>query len=296
MDNCTVAAVVVTYNRKYLLRENLQALQAQTRKPDKIIVVDNASTDGTDKMIEGEFGSDKNIYHLRLPQNIGGAGGFYEGIKRAYQEGYEWIWLMDDDTIPAVDALEKLLLAHNRLKSQGLSVRLLASRVNWVDGTVHPMNMPTINTKNFDLMFLLTENGCLPVRNVSFVSMMMHRDLVSKYGLPVKSYFIWNDDVEYTARITKNEPGVLVLESVVVHKTKSKHTPVISSSPDRFYFEVRNKIWMLNKSQAWNVDEKVKLGVHLFVSVIRYLKMHGLKGGLYVFRGFRDGILKSPQE
>lgn len=246
-------------------------------------------------MIEEEFGNDKNIYYLRLPQNIGGAGGFYEGIKHAYQEGYEWIWLMDDDTIPAVDALEKLLLAHNRLKSQGLSVRLLASRVNWVDGTVHPMNMPTINTKNFDLMFLLTENGCLPVRNVSFVSMMMHRDLVSKYGLPIKSYFIWNDDVEYTARITKNEPGVLVLESVVVHKTKSKHTPVISSSPDRFYFEVRNKIWMITKSEAWEVEERLKICIRLLVNIIRYIKVNGICCCVYILKGVWHGFINKPK-
>lgn len=294
MDNCTVAAVVVTYNRKYLLRENLQALQAQTRKPDKIIVVDNASTDGTDSMINVEF-SNADVDYLRLPQNVGGAGGFHEGIKYAYERGYEWIWLMDDDTIPEVDALEKLLLAHNRLKSKGVCVRLLGSRVNWIDGSVHPMNMPSyINVKSHDLMILLIENKCLPVRNVSFVSMMMHRDLVSKYGLPVKSYFIWNDDVEYTARITRNESGVIVLDSIVVHKTKSKYVPITTSSPERFYFEVRNKIWMIKKSEAWETREKVKLCINLAFNVIRFLKINSLRGSIHIFRGLWDGILKKP--
>lgn len=87
-----VAAVVVTYNRKELLRECLQALLNQTRPLDEIIVVDNASTDGTDQMIPEEF---PQITHVRLPENIGGAGGFHEGMKLAYEKGHDWIWVMD---------------------------------------------------------------------------------------------------------------------------------------------------------------------------------------------------------
>ena len=157
------------------------------------------------------------------------------------------------------------------------------------------MNMPSyINVKSHDLMILLIENKCLPVRNVSFVSMMMHRDLVSKYGLPVKSYFIWNDDVEYTARITRNESGVIVLDSIVVHKTKSKYVPITTSSPERFYFEVRNKIWMIKKSEAWETREKVKLCINLAFNVIRFLKINSLRGSIHIFRGLWDGILKKP--
>ena len=101
-----VCAVIVTYNRKALLKECLEAVLAQTRPPDHVLVVDNASTDGTAEMLREEF---PQVEVLRLPENQGGAGGFHEGMKRAYEEGFDWLWLMDDDTIPRPEALEALL-------------------------------------------------------------------------------------------------------------------------------------------------------------------------------------------
>ena len=79
--NTRVCAVVVTYNRRVLLRECLLSLESQTRRPDAILVVDNCSTDATEAMLAEEFG---HLSHLRLPVNGGGAGGFHEGMKWAY--------------------------------------------------------------------------------------------------------------------------------------------------------------------------------------------------------------------
>src|SRR3954447_15177950 len=101
-----VCAVVVTYNRVELLRECLTALEAQTRPLDRILVIDNKSTDGTAEMVRSEH---PGVELVELPENRGGAGGFYEGTRRAYDDGYDWLWLMDDDTIPNATALEKLL-------------------------------------------------------------------------------------------------------------------------------------------------------------------------------------------
>ena len=46
---------------------------------------------------------------ITLPENMGGAGGFHEGIKYAFEQGFDYIWLMDDDGVPAADCLDKLL-------------------------------------------------------------------------------------------------------------------------------------------------------------------------------------------
>jgi GT2 family glycosyltransferase len=89
-----VCAVVVTYNRRDLLRECLVSLQAQTHVPDTILVVNNASTDGTAQMLSAEFAQ---LEVLTLAENVGGAGGFHAGMKWAYEQGYDWLWLMDDD-------------------------------------------------------------------------------------------------------------------------------------------------------------------------------------------------------
>jgi GT2 family glycosyltransferase len=100
-----VWAVVVTYNRRALLEQCLDALRAQTRPPDRILVVDNASTDGTAEWVRGQ----DDVVALLLDENVGGAGGFHAGMRLAHAGGADWLWLMDDDTIPRPDALERLL-------------------------------------------------------------------------------------------------------------------------------------------------------------------------------------------
>src|SRR5437588_9567672 len=99
MDVCTV---VVTYNRSALPSHCLAALRTQTHPIDRIIVVDNASTDDTPDVL-------RDCEHVRLDANAGSAGGFAAGLEAAWRTGCGWIWLMDDDVQPAADALELLL-------------------------------------------------------------------------------------------------------------------------------------------------------------------------------------------
>ena len=137
-----IAAVVVTYNRKQLLSECLGALLNQTKKLDSVIVIDNASTDGTRELFtdNGLFNL-PDIDYCPMENNLGGAGGFYEGIKRAYTQGYDWIWIMDDDTIPQEKALEEFLLAEERIEGK---ISFLASAVYGINH--EPMNVPNIET------------------------------------------------------------------------------------------------------------------------------------------------------
>ena len=105
----TISAIVVTYNRKELLKECLDSLLNQTLPLDLIIIIDNNSTDGTPEFLEErDYLKNGKINYVRLSENTGGAGGFCEGMKRGYNKGFSWLWLMDDDVKPANDCLEKL--------------------------------------------------------------------------------------------------------------------------------------------------------------------------------------------
>jgi len=98
---------VPTYNRKDLLAVCLEALLRQTRPLDEVLVVDNASSDGTAEMVTEKFGS--RVTYLRLPENAGSSGGFYRGMEWAFERGHDWIWCMDNDAAPDDDCLQKLL-------------------------------------------------------------------------------------------------------------------------------------------------------------------------------------------
>ena len=112
-----ITAVIVTYNRVELLRKSVAHLLAQSRKPDSILIVDNASSDETEAFCCELMKERKEIEYLRLLENTGGAGGFYTGIKVAIKRGADYIWGMDDDAFAQREALEKIvtLLDSNRV-------------------------------------------------------------------------------------------------------------------------------------------------------------------------------------
>ena len=107
----SVAVVVVTYNRGALLMRMLGGLAALERQPDAVIVVDNASTDHTQTVLDGARDAHPHLplEVIRTEQNLGGAGGFHLGMRTAYEQSYDRIWLMDDDVVPAPDCLGVLM-------------------------------------------------------------------------------------------------------------------------------------------------------------------------------------------
>ncbi len=288
----STCAVVVTYNRKEILRQCLTALRAQTHPPSRTLVVDNASTDGTLDLVRNEF---PEVELLALPENVGGAGGFHEGLKAAHGGGEEWAWLMDDDTIPTPDALANLLAVPDALDGLPERPLLLSSRVLWRDGRLHPMNEPSFKREPPDHFIDSAEHGLLPLRMATFVSLLVHRDAVDRFGLPLKHYFIWSDDIEYTARVLRAGPlGYFVPDSVVEHRTKTAHTAVTESG-GRFYFHVRNSLYMVGSS-AWNAREKLSLVWATAYTTQAYLRANRFRREnlAIVLRGLRDGLRRQP--
>jgi len=280
-----VCAIVVTHNRKELLRECLAALAAQTRPADRVVVVDNASTDGTGDLIRADYA---HVELVTLATNEGSAGGFHEGMRHAHATGAEWMWLMDDDTIPSPDALAELLLAPSRLEP-GPPPALLVSKAVWRDGKVHPMNVPWPARKQPERMIEGAERGLMPMASATWVSLLVHRRAVDDYGLPLKHFFIWSDDIDYTGRILTREPGYLVPTSVVVHKTAEAHT-AMTSAPDRFYFHVRNTLFII-RGPGRSPRDRLVFGWLLLWSTAEYLSLHPRPASVAaILRGVRDGL------
>jgi rhamnopyranosyl-N-acetylglucosaminyl-diphospho-decaprenol beta-1,3/1,4-galactofuranosyltransferase len=249
-----VIAVIVTYNRRDLLLESLAAVHAQRRVPDSIIVVDNASADGTATAIRAAFPA---VHVAELGANYGGAGGFAYGMARALADGATLIWLMDDDTVPEPGALEALLQA--REAYPGGPPALVASSVQWTDGRAHPMNTP--RAKPFAARGqreAAAAAGCIPIRSASFVSILVDADQCRRSGLPKADFFLWNDDFEFTTRLLRSSPGLLCPASVVVHKTRTFGSTDVDPG-DRFFYEVRNKLWTL-RTGSLRLPERVLYG------------------------------------
>lgn len=236
-----VVAVVVTYNRKTLLRECLSALLSIEDEELKILVVDNASTDGTAECV-AEF-SHKRLEYVNTGSNLGGAGGFYVGVKHATREGCDYIWLMDDDCIASPEAYFAL-----RKFAKGKRFGFLSSVAKTTDGDICEMNVQRISVFRSVKDF---ERGATKIKFASFVSLFLSREAVERCGLPIKEFFIWGDDWEYTSRISKSFDCFLVGESVVTHKAQNGgRSDVATDGADRlgrYFYAYRNEKYLFSK-------------------------------------------------
>jgi rhamnopyranosyl-N-acetylglucosaminyl-diphospho-decaprenol beta-1,3/1,4-galactofuranosyltransferase len=297
-DGPRVIAVVVTYNRRDLLLESLAAVLAQTRAPDKVIVVDNASEDGTAVAVRDQFPA---VHLAELRRNSGGAGGFAGGMALALADGADLIWLMDDDTVPEPGALSALLSARDRMAAQGRTAgrppALVASQVLWTDGREHPMNTPRRKPFAAEAERLAAAAvGCVPIRSASFVSILVDAAECRRRGLPRADYFLWNDDFEFTTRLLRGNTGLLCAASVVVHKTKTFGSTDVDPG-DRFFYEVRNKVWMFKDRAPLAPLERAMYGGSTLRRWARtFARSHDRRTlGSSLVRGLSAGMRTSPR-
>ncbi|WP_304650405.1 glycosyltransferase [Nostocoides sp. HKS02] len=287
-----VVAVVVSYNRAELLRECLAGVTAQTRPADAVVVVDNASTDGSADLVASEF---PKADLVRLTTNTGGAGGFAAGMAQALdRHGADLVWVMDDDTVPSTTTLEALLAAEQDYPDD---LQLVASRVTWTDGRDQDRNIPRpVILARARRRHAAALAGGRPMRTACFVSLLVTADAIRRHGLPTADFFIWNDDFEFTARILRRSPGIYLPRATVVHKTRELGTRTADPG-DRFYYEVRNKVWTFRDGAAFGFPEVL---LRVAIAVVNWARFFAHSGDREVLRtalvrGLRDGLRARPR-
>ena len=260
-NTSTVAAIVVTYNRLEKLKNGLASLEAQTRLPEHLVIVNNASTDDTAAYLaeyERDFTlKDKvRITIVTLTENAGGAGGFSAGMRKGYELGADFVWIFDDDGYPQPAALAKLLEGYdNAVAGLGTDVPYVCSMVKFIDGSISEMNNP-IPTWDWGRLQAMGYDNLVMVTSCSFVSVLIPRWVMEAFGLPYKEYFIWFDDAEYTLRITQSCPGVEVTDSIVLHDMGMNQGVNYSMVNDRnvwkFSYGARNEgSYRLHHRNVW---------------------------------------------
>jgi GT2 family glycosyltransferase len=212
----TVAAVVVTRNRPALLKRCLAAIDSQTYPVSQLVVVDNASDEPTRELLAGEAANRGSEFHLiRLEGNTGGAGGFHAGMRAALPLACTHMWLMDDDCEPEPPAVEELVAAAAIVGENAV-----------LGSTIFDLNGECINVQPISQRQGLNSmaqyavhlaDGLLEMAALTFVSFLVSTELVRKVGLPLKEFFIWSDDAEYSFRLAR------FTKLYQVGKSKTKH-------------------------------------------------------------------------
>lgn len=193
-ETAELTLVITTFNRSGYLRGLLDSVSALESGPERIIVVDNASTDDTQDVLAAAAKQlTVPLVNLRLPVNAGGAGGFAAGVERALTLGASWLWLMDDDVaiLPgAVDALRKWTGTYECIHGRRLDG---AGRPFFWQHRFLPflgIHVPVRGNVFRDSPVFATNVGC-------FEGMLISADLVRRIGLPDERYFINGDDEIY---------------------------------------------------------------------------------------------------
>ncbi len=199
----TVAVVVVTHNRADLLARMLDGLVAQTYAPDTVIVVDNASGDHTQQVLDR---GDLPLQVIRSEENVGGAGGFRIGMETAYAGGWDRIWLMDDDVLPAPDCLATLMAVDEsclmcvREDLDGQLVEKSAVRFDL-------RNPLSLRPKTASVETSYASRVAMPplveIQVVAFEGFLVRREVVTAVGLPDPEFFIFYDDADFALRARK---------------------------------------------------------------------------------------------
>ncbi|MDL2318795.1 glycosyltransferase family 2 protein [Eubacteriales bacterium OttesenSCG-928-A19] len=285
-----IAAIVVTYNRKEMLRENLDALLGQVYSTFDILIVDNASDDGTAETI-ASYLKNPRIHYANTGENLGGAGGFQCGMLMAFKRGYDRVWLMDDDCLPYPDALEKLVQADQCL---GDAYGFLSSVVLWTDGAPCTMNIQAVSMrKKIQFDDSASIQGLVTVQYATFVSFFVPKHVVEAVGLPIKEFFIWADDWEYARRISRNYPCYVMGDSIVTHACiHNAGSNIVVDDPSRFWrycYAYRNEVYVYRreglKGWLWLL---AKNGLHSVRVLCRGKNRRGERLGI-IWKGFMRG-------
>ncbi|ASX21136.1 glycosyltransferase [Lactiplantibacillus plantarum] len=263
------ASVIVTYNRKELLVSAVNALLKQTIAPKKIVIVDNHSTDGTEEVVRqaGLMNNDL-IRYVRLPENVGGSGGFNIGVKIALEYDVDWISLSDDDAVFHTDYFNQIQVAivkYPNIKAFSGTIKLPDGRIqvdqrNRITNWNHLKAKP-VSRDEYDHDFnidLFTFCGCV-----------INASTIKKIGLPYHNYFIWYDDIEYSLRIRECTEIMNVSDSILVHHT---HWGGADSGyrPDwREYYGIRNRVVTVNKRGKNRLSVMIWLLLFLPIMMIR---------------------------
>lgn len=284
-------AIVVTYNRKELLLECIQSLENQTSSSSlSIMIIDNASTDGTYEALLPLIENERIIYR-NTGANLGGAGGFEYGVLQAIMEDYDYVWILDDDTIPTKTALEKFYDF-----ADGRQFGFLSSYVKWTDGSTCTMNVQRKNIFNKLSSF---KKEVIPIQYATFVSMFVSMDIIREVGAPIGEFFIWGDDWEYTRRLSKRYKSYLIRNSVVIHKTLHNQGCNISNDVEeripRYKLYYRNNYYIAKKD---GISGYIYYGLKILKDLVLVLvKSKSFKAERMeaILTGIKDGIKFNPK-
>lgn len=272
-----ICAVIVTFNNVSMLANLLNDLRIQNRLPDEVIVVDNASLDQTENMVRVNYPA---VNYIKLVENLGSAGGYYEGIKHA-AESSDFIYTLDDDVCLKPDTLFEIVKGFQLLEKS------VPSRIGAVRsvGKGHPEDVPT----KLDIC---------PWRGTLFKT-----SIVREAGLPSPDYFLYGEDLEYSLRLTKKGYSFYWIPTSICqerHRDQNgkPHENVLGGKsvryqdPFRLYYAFRNEIFIYRQyNRIFKLIHVFMYAIKVTLMILKEEGWNGRKAIMAIVEGMIDGVM-----
>jgi len=287
----SVCAVVITYNRPGMLSRCLRALDGQTRRPDGILVVNNASAAATDRVLAAWRPTCEVV---RLPDNEGSAPGFQVGLRAAVDAGYDWAWIMDDDPVPERCALARLASLAGRVPAGEpaafSSVQFDPALDKYNAGFLW-RGLPRAVPRTW-----IDRGRPYPVDLAPFCGFLVNRALVDEVGYPRPDFFARFEDYEYCLRIRAQGLAIYVdPRSRMVHPLGERNAAghvVTRDQAWKAYYDMRNRVYTTARlrRQPAEVLQELRFGVMQSAREVVLDARRGLPNALARIHGTVDGL------
>lgn len=249
-----VDAIIVTYNRLEKLKHALECYDVQSTPFRNVIIVDNHSTDGTRDFLKQwkEVPSQYRKHILFLDSNLGGSGGFYAGEEYALTLNPDWVFVSDDDAYPEEQTVAKFLCFFENHKEEGKVSAICASVLDMEGNVINGCRSHLhVDKKGFSLQAAEAEEykrSYFQFNCLSYVGIFLNTNALRSTGLVNKDFFIYQDDVEHSIRLSKYGTMICVPEIKVTHDSLPQaktSQAVLSASLWKEYYAARNRAYLL---------------------------------------------------
>lgn len=289
-------ALIVTYANRYKFVE--QVVEALIREGiSTIILVDNASSDESKRYYKNLTDVNSKIKLIQHSQNLGSAGGFHSGLDFILQNtNSDFVWILDDDNVPEIGSLNNLINARKLLLSDNCNddVVLYSYRGDsWVgdklavaNGYIKGYKKDNFIGFNFtDLFntFFLNKGTSKKIKYPlvlveigPYGGMFLSINSLKLVGLPIKDFFIYADDHEFSLRFEKyNINQYLVYNSRLkdIHFTFSSGNKFFSeqTSELKLYYSIRNHVFLsqsfINNKFFYIINKLTYFTINLLIAL-----------------------------
>lgn len=252
--NQKIGVVMVTYNRLSLLKHALELFECQTAPPAYILVVNNASTDGTAEFLDTWKKQPSPIqkYVKQNKKNLGGSGGFHTALGLAEKMDADWIWVSDDDAFPHKDALEQVGRVLKKYKGREHTISAVCGQVN-NHGAIDLHHRKQILRQGWTIAEKKIPDAAyqqeeFELNAFSYVGVVLNRRKLSQVGLPLRDYFIWYDDTEHSLRMSKAGTIICAPAIQIDHNVPDRDADLLDW---KTYYGRRNRMDMIRRHFSW---------------------------------------------